>query len=138
MTYIPTRLEGYYTKGESGEVFARKVGGRIEGFRERKRTLLIEDGEIVLDLNGGNWFTTELTESISSVVVTGEFASDDLFLYVIETVGAGVSCTVDFGDVKWICGAAPIVSIGSGESDVYVFVRQSGYTLGFVSGQGMI
>lgn len=91
-------------------------------------------GVVTFDLtNGTNFFFTPINADITSIVVNTIIGSDGNS-FIWQTVGTGVTFSVDLSFFRFPAGGAPIPSFGNGSVDTYTVIQRTDW-FGYVSGQ---
>lgn len=133
----------YYTKSQVDTKDAAKAslsGANFTGgIGEGSNTITSSGGTLSVDCSTGNDFVHALSEN-TSVVFANVPASGIAYALTLTVAQDSVVRTITWpASVGWAGGAAPTLSAGTGEVDVFVLKTHDGGTTwyGFTSGQGM-
>jgi len=120
-----------FTTGANGETnFADGVN---EGFTSVTST----SNATSIDCRDGNVFAHTLTEN-TTFTFSNPPTSGSAYGFMLKLVQDSTARTVTWpASVGWIAASAPVISVGSGDVDIFVFVTHDGGTTwyGFTAGQ---
>ena len=114
---------------------------RFQNYAETKATATLNAGTISIDFNDGLSQTVTLTENVTDVTFANFNPSSSYISNVTLRVtqdGIGGRTITWPVSILWAGGAAPTVSAGAGEVDIYGFTTYDGGStwFGFSLGQG--
>ena len=114
-------------------------GNEISNYSEGVSSVSSVSGVLTLDCSSANYFTTTLTENITSIVYSGVPIAGSAYGMALEVTQASTAYSLAFTNVTWPGGLAPTLSSGSGDKDVFTLITRDGGTswTGVIVGQDL-
>jgi hypothetical protein len=135
---VQTQLDAKMTPTYTGDV---DISGEFKAtsYNETFATVTSTAGGVTINCETGNVFTHALTEN-TTFTFSNPPATGTAFGFTLKVVQDSTARTITWpASVDWARAAAPTISAGSGEVDVFVFYTSDGGTnfYGFTAGQVM-
>ncbi len=122
--------------------FTTGAGGDMtlnDGLYEKSVAITSSSGTATLDAQSATHFTHTLSENVT-YTFSNPATAGYVTTFTLSVTQDSTTRTITWpATVKWASGSAPVVSTGSGQIDIFVFISYDGGTnyYGFVSGQDM-
>lgn len=110
----------------------------LKRYGEQSSAPAISAGALTLDVSNGSVFDVSLSESITSLTISGMFTSGVATNFTLIFTGDGTSRSVTWpASVRWAYGAPPALTSTLNKKDVFTFMTVDGGTtwLAVISGQ---